>query len=519
MNKITLFIFSVMFSTSIFAQTAQVENIKASRFSGIRTILSPEDESVVGYYTHYMASRDGKGLRTYEFSFIDNEISKVTKAEIQLHVRSSIKQTVFNGQYFYVSYDDYKNKENVSHLLDKNGKIVKTSKVPNEKNREPVHGVYASKGDGFYIVKHKRIKGTNYGYTVTKVDNNLKELWHVENVPEKGGKRVADIVSVEDRFVIWEQFSPKGRVFKPVILCYDAKTGKKIYSRDGYDGESTIMYNEIRFEDNGDVTFGGGYINGEKMKGANIGGVYLLRLDAKGKDVLYTKTDMKTEIQPVLKATNKGFSLGSKDKVLVEDIILEGDNIYVISEMFKKNILMVPNGIQKPRDIITGKYIGDISSYNPKEDGVRFTMEIMDYIIFKYNSKGKLEEIKTIPKTKHNKITVYPPYSGYYGMALARTLSAMGWFDYSFTGMDASGTKKVLVSKDNAHPRRPEVFMYTFDDKYTKNKINLKQESKIDLEKGNVSYFNVLRAKAGKIAVVYYQRKLRTMTMNLENIE
>lgn len=458
-------------------------------------------------------------MRIFEFAIIDKEVSKVTTSQLEIHKRSRIKQTVFNGNYFFISYEDWKTKEIVMTLLDKEGKIAKQKRVPNEKNKEPIQNVYPAEGDGFYLVRFKKEKGGKRGYTLTRINNSLENDWEKTEIPEKGVKQIADMVNSKGKLILWEENSPKGKVFKPVITCLDPKTGKKVYSRDGYDGEATIQFNNIRVLEDGSVVLGGSYVLGQKTKGVNVSGIYILKINAEGKDVLYSKVDMKTKIQPVLKEASKGLAIGSKAKVFVEDIIIEGDNYYVVSEMFRKNINMKPLDVQRTRDRISGKYIGDIDRDDP---GTIFTFEIMDFMLFNFNSKGDVEDIKAITKSKYNKITLYPPYNNinWGGMKLAKLLSQLGWFDYGFTGYTADGSKRVMVCKDNAHPRRPEVYFYDLNSNYAKSKLHLTKEANIDIEAGGkVSYFNTLPAKKGKVTVIYFQRKAKKITLNSEDIK
>ena len=202
-----------------------------------------------------------------------------------------------------------------------------------------------------------------------------------------------------------------------------------------------------------------------------------------------------------------------KNKVFVEDVIVNDDNIIVISEMFRKNTNMTPKGIQQTRDLITGKFVGWSDDSNDK---VKYTFEIMDFVLFKFNKEGKLEEIKPISKEDYNKITCWNPYASMAGMDLAKALNRMGWFDYGFTEDD--GNTEVMVCKNNASPRKPEVFMYTLDKSYAQKKVNLKKQAKLDLDKGKVGYFDVLRNSNGKIAVAYYQPKLQKITIDLESL-
>lgn len=514
--KITsLLIIGVLFTQLLFSQSIEINDVKRKRFTGVETIQTGNSDEVSGYYTYYMKEKKSKGMRVFEFTLIDREVTKTIKTEVEIHKAATINSTVFNGQFFLLSYNDYKAKKIVLLTIDTQGKITTKKSIPLDKKKIQASTIYADQaGDGFYIVNSKKVKKMGYGYTLQKVTNELEKVWEKQDVPVKGYKAISNLINSKDRFVIWQEFSPKmfSKKIKPSIVCFDAKTGDKIFERDGYDGVSTILHNQIRISDDGSIYAGGAYVDGEKYKSVNNAGVYLLKLDADGKEVLYTKVNNKEKIQSVLKTTSKSGSLGSKDKVFVEDLILDGDNIIIISEMFKKNMNMTPKGIQQARDLITGKYIGWAQS---SDDKAKVVMQIMDYILFKFNKDGKLVEIKPINKEDYNKITCWNPYASMNGMDLAKVLSQQGWFDYSFTEDDGNG--KVMVCKNNAS-KQPEVFIYTLDDNYAQKKINLKQQSKIDLEKSKVGYFNVLRNKKGKIAVVYFQKKLKRITINLESL-
>ena len=102
--------------------------------------------------------------------------------------------------------------------------------------------------------------------------------------------------------------------------------------------------------------------------------------------------------------------------------------------MFRKSANPKPAAYQTPRDLISGKYAGDINYRDSNNKKPKVTFEIMDYILFKFNGKtGALDEIKAIPKDGSTKITVYHPYVGYRGMNMARVMERIGWFDYGFS--------------------------------------------------------------------------------------
>lgn len=518
MKKILLFALYIGLGLSTIAQSVTIDGIKGIRFKGVDPIVSSEDETISGYFTYYMVDKGDSGMRTFEFAIIDKEVTTVKTAELELHKRATINNTVFNGKYFLISYDDMKNKQNVFNVLDLDGKVVKTISTSNEKKRLTASTVYpAANGEGFYIVRPIAEKRKN-GFSIEKVNNELDVMWQIEDVLEKGISRVSDLINTEDRFVIWKEHGVGLKKLKPQIICYDAKTGQQIFVRDGYDGTGTILYNQLRIDNDGGILAGGAYIDGEKYRSANSAGVYMLKLSPDGQEMLYTKVSNKENIQKVLKETSRGFTVGSKDKIWVKDLIVdEHGNIVIISEMFRKNINPKPMAYQTPRDLISGKFVGDISYRDSNGKAQKVTFEIMDYIIFKFNQNGELAEIKPILKEKYNKLTVYYPYVGLWGMDMAKIVDEFGWFDYNFSTTGENG-ERIMVCSNNAEARKPQVFTYTLDDYYAKQSIDLKQESKIDLDEGKVGYFRTMRNSEGKIAVAYFQRKLKRVTVNIEEL-
>jgi len=202
---------------------------------------------------------------------------------------------------------------------------------------------------------------------------------------------------------------------------------------------------------------------------------------------------------------------------LVEDLILQDDKIIVVSEMFRKNTNITPAAVQATRDLITGKYVGYAGGGSQPNEKGKVVMDIRDYIFFVFNQEGSLEEIQPGIKDDNNKITCWYPYQSLPGMNLAKQLHAAGWFDYAFNTLDDNG-ETILICKDNSSGNKPNVYSFNLTKNYLKNTINLKHQAKIDLEKGKVSYFDVMKNDKGKMVNVYYQRKLNKITLTLETI-
>ena len=101
----------MLLTTLGITQSVEIEGVRGYRFNGVAPILDDKGESVSGYYTYYLVDKGEKGMRTLEFSIIDKGVTKVTTAQIELHKYANLNNTVFNGKYFLISYDDRKNKQ------------------------------------------------------------------------------------------------------------------------------------------------------------------------------------------------------------------------------------------------------------------------------------------------------------------------------------------------------------------------------------------------------------------------
>ena len=97
-------------------------------------------------------------------------------------------------------------------------------------------------------------------------------------------------------------------------MCYDAASGETIFARDGFDGESTILHNQIRIDDENNILIGGAYVDGEKYKSVNNTGIYLLKLTEDGEELFYTKVVTKMKSNLFLKRLVKEFLLEVKIK-------------------------------------------------------------------------------------------------------------------------------------------------------------------------------------------------------------
>lgn len=519
---VLLFVLILLFKGASFSQILEFEDISNRDFNGVFAIKD-QKENVMGYYTYYEVDKESKGMRLYEFTFTDKNMGEVKKYSLSIHKKAEINTVVFNDKYLLISYDDIKNKKIVFTTISTSGEKIGYKEYEVAKRRNVEGDFYPSEGDGFYLVKPNIVKGRT-GYIFQKYDNNLEELWSQEIMPEPKSKiaylSVEDILVSKDRIVIAQNTGLSMKKYRLNIIGYDAKSGSKAFDYETYDGMATPVYNAMNFEDNGDLLISGTYEDKDYISEINYDGVYILKLSNEGKKLMFTKVSYKEKIQSVLKETSRSNGLGSKDKLFLEEVIHEGDAYYIIGEMFKKNyqasnmggVFALAQGI---RDVATGKYIG---WSNSNSNAPTYTFEIMDYIIIKFDEQGNYMETTSLLKEKYNKISVYYPYNLMGGLRMARTMSYFGWFDFGFVSKSPLDGKNIIICSDQA-TRKPDVYFYELDNQFRKTTINLKQRVKVMLDdEARVNYFRVLKNTDDKVAVVYYQRKIKKVSITLEDI-
>jgi hypothetical protein len=460
-------------------------------------------------------------MRLYEFAFTDKNLGSVKKYSLSIHRSAEINNVVFNDKYLLISYDDIKNKKIVFTTINTDGQKIGSQEYEVAKRRNVEGDFYPSQGDGFYLVKPNTVKGRT-GYILQKYDNNLKELWTQEVMPDPKGKveylSVEDILVSGERLIIAQNTGVSIAKYRLNIVGHDSRSGTKVFDYETYDGEATPVFNTMRIEDNGDLLVSGTYENNDYIGDVNFDGVFILKLSTEGKKQLFTKVSYKEKIQQVLKATSRSNGIGSKDKFFLEDVIHENGSYYIVGETFRKNYQASNLGgafklVQNIKDVASGKWIG-------YDNGTAaMTFEIMDYMVVRFDEQGNYMETKPLMKEKYNKISVYAPYNGFGGLRLARIMRYSGWFDYGFVSKNPLDGKNILICSDQSD-KKPDVYFYELDNQFKKSTLNLRQRAQVMLDDdARVNYFRVLRNENDKVAVVYYQRKVKKASLTLENLK
>ncbi len=508
-NLFLILAFLVIISEQAYSQSAEITNVRKKEFKGVYPIINHSTNEAAGYYTFYVNEKVGGGKINFIIAIFDIEMNLIKQTPITITKSSNVDGSEFNGKDFLFVFNDYVKKTLTYVTVDSTGEIIKTLGIKEEKRYAATADVYSAY-DGFFIIKP--IKEKKWGYSIEKVDRELNSLWEKRFTVDKGFIGVESVESGKDRIAIIQITSPSAfsAKAKPELICLSDETGEELYTYPLYDGEATCMPTAFLIDKDNNIVTGGMYFDGEKWDATNSDGVFLLKVSSTGEKLAYKKNSWEDGIQKFIKAgTEKTFTISSKPKVLFHEIVESTDGSYqVIGETFKKSMQLVS---VKLKDMITGRFIGDISSDNSGSKPVTF--EVLDFIIFNFSKTADIDNLTMIEK-EHTKISCYPPYNGIGGLSLALSVKKFGFFNFGFTSVLPDTKQPILISA-NFSDKEPYVGINTIE-KDKKTIFHQIPVTRKTIKGGNVG---VMKSKPGYLGIFLYDKKDESILMYLEEIK
>ncbi|MPL97767.1 hypothetical protein SDC9_43962 [bioreactor metagenome] len=511
MNKVFLFLIAgVLFCSSVFAQTAEIQNVRKREFRGVSPIKNIVTNEVTGYYTFYVNEKVGDGMVSFNVDIFDKDLKLLKETPVTITKRSNVDGAEFNGKDFLFVFNDIMKKTLTYVTMDSQGDIIKKETIAEEKRYAATADVFTAQ-DGFFIVKP--IKEKKWGYSIEKIDRELNSIWEKRVTVEKGIAVVEAVSASSDRIVVIEVSKPTLMSSKATakLLCLSDETGEEIYQYSLYDGTSTCMPSAFLIDKDNNVITGGMYFKGERWDDVNSDGIFFLKLDANGEKQAYSTEDWDEGISKYIKnATAKTVTISSKPKVLFHEIVQTADGQYrLIGETFKKNYQLVS---MKVKDAITGRFIGDIS--NNDDSNKPITFEILDFILFKFDGDAKMTNVSIIPK-EHTKISCYTPYNGLGGMRLAQVVKDFGFFNFAFVTTMPDATEPLLVSA-NFVDEKAYIGINTIDIENDESKFTKIPITRRTIKGGSIG---VMPSMPGKLAIYVYSKKDENILIYFEDIK
>jgi len=486
------------------AQQVQIDGVRPREFRGVNPIKDK------GYYTYYVNEKSGKGMIDFALEIYDLDLSLIKKTNVQVTKNSNLTGSEFNGQDFLFVFNDIAEKTNTLISVDATGAIIKKKTIPVKKIASVgTTEIYpAMDGSGFYMTQ--AVKEKKWGFEVTKLDRELKELWSKTETVDKGIISVAAAESGPGKLVVIATKLPAltSKKLEGIMMSFNGTTGAKEYEYSLYDGKQTNLPSAFLIESDGTVVTSGMYYDGDRMSGDNSDGIFFLKLDASGKNVAYKSIDWDNGIQEALKATSRKFSIGSKPKVLFHEITRTKDGNYqVISETFRKAL-----GAAGALAMMGGGNANDIP--------MRLT--VMDFIIFNFDENGTPLDINKIEKPY--KSAEIAGGLGMNGIVLANYLKRYKMFTYEFFTVLPTGKQAIVYTNfedAGLGAGKPYVGVSTInigEDTETQKLPLAKKYAAFTTGNPDNLKTGAMPSRTGKMCLFVYDRKAKAILMSIEDL-
>ncbi len=486
-----------------------IEDLKRKFFERVLTITG-ENDQVEGYVVYYMSEKQKKGVRTFAVQSYDLDLNEVALTTLDVTKATNILSTAFNGQNLCVILGDARKKtmKAVTYNIEgeQQGKLDWTLKKWYEADAE----VYPSQ-TGFYLFRTLREKKT--GFELLHLSNTLEQEWKKKFVPEKGYEGLLLAKSIEDKLVFIKE-KGASNVSKKLtldLITVNEKDGSIEGKFDLYDGKNTYIPSTVRFDKEGNSILGGMYFEGTKYKNTNSKGVFVMKTKADGKGKTKKSLPWKGEMQKYLaQSKSKGIRIDAKNKILFEDILVHSNGIQLIGETFSKSVI----ALLQVSDVIVGNNSGN-------ERPTLFN--IKDIMIFNFDNNLDFSNVQIISKKEVN-ISCYSPYSGMYGMKLAKNLQKLGYFNYRFAMKETPDSESFTLISTNQGDLFDNIKKGT---RYSITQIEpdkmVPQETLRDIEpyndKSKIRSYGLLRNSGDKLLIYYYDPKFNAVRLYLDEIK
>jgi len=473
------------------AQEASVENIKATKFKGVKSMDG------AGFYVSYMEEKATKQYRNFAFEVFDNDLNQIKKTTIPIWVAAKSIDGAYNGENFIAGFIEKQMAIKLA-VFDTKGNLVKTKIVGQmnaaaweEETLQPK--LFSAGKKGFFIVTN--IKEKKWGYSVELLDKELNTVWRKKYVPEKGVAMVWEAESSDELLAIVQTTRASLMSRKSVIelVVFDNKSGDLIFTK-LLQGDGTVKLPSSILVEKDAVCLGGIFFAGDKMKSNNSDGVFFSKYSRSGEEVFKMQEFWASGLQKKInaEATNAKGLLASQPKAMLHTIVREGDTYYMLGELFKK----AASG--------KGLALGALGGSDPGAN-----ISSLDFIILNIDAgNGELRNIFLSPKDKN---TIWVPSAYGSGLALAYYAKRYNLFSYRFMEKSVEGENNIIYFNWGSGDPYIGIAMLGKDEVPVR-KVALKKKA---VKRGESS---AVRSKPGQVLVYQYSKKEKKVTMWLEDL-
>lgn len=498
------------------AQSALVEDVISLRIQSTGYIIG--SEGLAGYYSFYKFDKVNKSENSFILLLHDNSLNLIKKITINRPKNDKMVEIVYNGKNFLIAFLNKSDLELV--VYDKDGNKLGSRKqlklsaadraalVSNSESEEKNNITFGLGKTGF--LKNDSHAGKKEKYRIEAFDNNLNNTWAY--VSKYKGKAIefVEVLAANEHVVALSVSRSKSRTSRDItmsLILLDAKTGNPLIEKELKDGKAAkSLINAFVDTSSNEVVVGGEYYAaGENIVTGKPLGIYFERFSYFGESKGYQKLSWSRDFAKYQKSSKTGKAADGGYTLFHKMFKTKNGDYVLIGEQFKSAVSAAGVAMNVAVLATGGGTTAGL---------VKFV--IMDMVFVNLDSNFNLKAFERVEKNKRE-ITLPKGWEFASSAMVAKYMKVNGLFDYAFSSVDFERNRVFASYVNYAKKKETEdkkktnyVGTLVYDDgELTTDKLLLKSDA---------TWYNILPAKPGYIALMSYEKKAKTLELRLEKI-
>ena len=525
-SKLILSALFIILGSAMHAQSHQYDNVKHFTTRSIGEII--QNEEVKGYYVFYPEEKVDRKTVAFKISLLDDNLNQVSEFDIERPKKYILIESSFNQNAFVFNFYDPKSRTMEYVTFDRSGNelgSVTTDKISMmeraavsailQNPETTTSNIFPVDDSGF--IRYATIPKRKDGYSLTRYDNNLKEVWSYKSDPNSKLIESGTVLSVDKDYVLVQVTKSKSILtskFDTFLVLLDAHSGKPFYNfqmQDDNEAQLSIL-NGFMIDDEGTtLLMGEYYAPGDNVLKDKSLGLYARGVEKNGEYSFFKKYGWDREIanlkKEVLSDEEKEKDKGT-NQIFFHKFIRSADgHVFAIAEQFRKQASALG---------IANNLLGGGINAGGGKGIANVEIKVTNMVVAEFDNDLNLIDYQIIPK-KRTRVHLEEGMGVLSAQKLGYFIKTRGGFDYCFTSMDKE--------KDSYHAIYTD-FNRRDDDSNEKSDTML---GTINVENGKVTterfpinteanklWFSP--AKPGYILINEYFRKGKKLKLRLEKV-
>lgn len=519
MNKILSRVFlctlGCLFFLNASAQKKSLDNVLTIQLKNMGPIYNKN--LVSGYYMFYKVDRINRKTNSYLLRIFDQNLNEISESKIEESKDFDLLEAAYNEESLIFKFYDSRDKKLVFYHYDSKSQLkskverkveskMEMYQYTSQVDKEESDGIslYAVPGKGF--VDYGMKKEGKLGYTINFYpEGKEQKAWTYESQDKSKEVEAAGFFGVGADVIISSVLKRKRMTstdMDPYLLVVNIHTGQKVFEKLVEDDMYSLYFmNSFVDPASGNIALLGQYYKKDDnvVKGKSLGLCSYI-LDPQGNIITKNYASWLNDVRKFLPVNASGKIEHMGYLFFHKMLRTANGKYYAVGEQYKK----AASALGIAATVLGGGR--RVSAGVTK-------MVIEDMVLLEFSAQFKLENVQIFDKTKTN-VELGPELDFAGPQITALYLKSLGYFDYSFTQINAENTTFSVGYVDYEKKKGQKnglVFgAVTYaDQQFSTDKLSLKTEA---------SSLRVMPGKPGYILLTEYFRKDKKLDMRLEKI-